>query len=363
MMIWGIGGVIGPVTGPYLGSMVSEAYNWRWAFFMIVPPGMLATAAVWIALERHDERAERRFDWTGFLALAVAIASAQLVLDRGQRLDWFESFEIRVAIGLSVLAFWIFLVHTMTASEPFFNPRLLLDRNYTVGLLIAAVMGMLMFTPMVLFPGLLHDLKGYPDDLIGTLLVGRGFGNWLSFLVVVQFSRHNPRLGLALGLLAQALSGFWMAQLDINMTNADVFWSNLLQGFGFGLAFTPMSVLAFATLSPKLLTEGMAFFHLVRNFGSSLFISLSVVLLIRSTQTSYAGMSEFISHFNKVLAMPGVLGTWSLETPRGLAALAGEMQRQAAMIGYINAFYLFAITATAAVPLAYLMRDIPRSRP
>jgi DHA2 family multidrug resistance protein len=357
MMIWGVGGVIGPVTGPYLGSMVSEAYNWRWAFFMIVPPGLLATLSIWFALENRDEGGPRRFDWTGFLALAVAIGAAQLILDRGQRLDWFEAAEIRIAAGVALIAFWVFLVHTMTAREPFFNPRLLLDRNYAVGLIIAAVMGMLMFTPMVLFPGLLHDLKGYPDDLIGTLLVGRGVGNWLSFLIVVQLTRRNPRLGLALGLLAQAISGYWMAQLDINMSTADVFWSNLLQGFGFGLAFTPMSVLVFATLSPKLLTEGMAFFHLVRNFGSSFFISVSVVLLIRSTTASYAEMAESISHFNKILAMPGVLGTWSLESPRGLAAIAGEMQRQAAMIGYINAFYLFAFTATAAAPLAYLMRD------
>ena len=360
LMFWGIGGVVGPVIGPYLGSMVSEAYNWRWAFFMIVPAGLVSTLAAWLVLDSDGERQSRAFDWTGFLALAVTIAAAQLVMDRGQRLDWFDAVEIRIAAGVALAAFWVFLVHTATAPEPFFNPRLLGDRNYTIGLVVAAVLGMLMFTPMVLFPGLLHDLKGYPDDLIGTLLVGRGIGNWLSFLIVVQLSRANPRLGLALGLLAQAVSGFWMAQLDINMTKADVFWTNLLQGFGFGLAFTPMSVLAFATLPPRLLNEGMAFFHLVRNFGSSLFISITVVLLVRSTATSYAELSEAISHYNKVLALPGVLGTWSLENPRNLAALSGEMQRQAAMIGYINAFYLFAVTATAAIPLAYLMRDVPR---
>ena len=124
-----------------------------------------------------------------------------------------------------------------------------------------------------------------------------------------------------------------------------------------------MSVLAFATLPPRQMTEGMAFFHLVRNFGSSLFISISVVLLIRSTAINYAGLTENISLYNKVLAMPGALGMWTLETPRGLVSLAGEIKRQATMIGYINAFYLFAFTATASIPLAYLMRDVPRSTP
>ena len=107
----------------------------------------------------------------------------------------------------------------------------------------------------------------------------------------------------------------------------------------------------------------MSVFHLVRNFGSSLFISLSIVLLVRSTAASYAGLTEHISPFNRVLAYPGLVGLWNTREPgAGLLALAGEMQRQAAMIGYINAFYLFAFTAAIAVPLAFLMRDVPRDR-
>jgi MFS transporter, DHA2 family, multidrug resistance protein len=177
----------------------------------------------------------------------------------------------------------------------------------------------------------------------------------------VPFTRKNPRLALACGLAAQSFSGFAMANLDLNLSTWDVFWTNMVQGFGFGLAFTPMSVLVFATLPRHQLAEGMAFFHLVRNFGSSLFISISVVLVVRSTATSYAGLTEFITPYNKSLGFPEALGAWSFESARGLAALSGEMQRQAAMIGYINAFYLFAILATAAIPLAYLMRDTPRS--
>jgi DHA2 family multidrug resistance protein len=361
MMIWGIGGVIGPVTGPFLGSMVSEAYNWRWAFFIIVPPGIVATAVAWIILRPGSDQNARAFDWTGFLALAVAIGAAQLIMDRGQRLDWFQSVEIITASIVALLAAWVFVAHTLTAREPFFDPRLLLDRNYGFGLIVAAVLGMLMFTPMVLFPGLLHDLKGYPDNLIGTLLVSRGVGNWLAFLIVVPFTRKNARLALACGLAAQAFSGFAMARLDLNLTTWDVFWTNMVQGFGFGLAFTPMSVLVFATLPRHQLAEGMAFFHLVRNFGSSLFISISVVLVVRSTATTYAGLTEFVSPYNKVLAFPSSVGLWTFDSARGLAAISGEMQRQAAMIGYLNAFYLFAVLATAAIPLAYVMRNPPKS--
>jgi len=362
MMMWGIGGVVGPVAGPVLGSLITEAYNWRGAFLMIVPPGIAAMICVWFALSAHAERGRARLDWTGFIALSVAIAAAQLVIDRGQRLDWFESPEIVIEATVAVVGFWIFAVHSLTAAQPFLDPRMLRDRNFSVGLLVALFMGMGSFATLVLFPALLHDLRGYPDSVIGTMLTARGIGNWLSFLIVVPFTRRNPRLALATGLAAQALAGWSMAQLDINLTYFDVFWTNVLQGFGFGLAYTPMTVLAFATLPARHVTEGTAVFHLVRNFGSSLFISASVVLLLRSTATNYAGFTEFVNPFNEVLAFPGVLGLWSTAEASGLARLANELQRQAAMIGYINAFYMFAATAALAVPLSWALRDAARPR-
>ncbi len=362
MMLWGAGSVAGPVIGPVLGSMISETYSWRGAFFMIVPPGIAAMTCVWFALSSHTERKRTHFDWTGFVALSVAVAAAQLIMDRGQRLDWFESIEIIIEAIVAVVSLWIFVVHSLTSRQPFLDPRLLLDRNFAIGLLLSLIMGMLAFTPMVLFPMLLHDLRGYPDSEVGVLLAARGLGNWCSFLIVVPFTRRNPRLAVACGLAAQAVAGLAMARLDINVTSFDVFWTNMLQGFGFGLAFTPMTVLAFATLPPERMTEGTGIFHLVRSFGSSVFISASVVLLLRSAAANYAGLNEFLSPFNKTLTYPTVLGLWNMSTPSGLMSLAGEVQRQAAMIGFINAFYLFALAAAVAVPLAWLQRDVPRAR-
>ena len=360
MMIWGIGGVFGPIGGPVLGSMMSEIWGWRSAFLMIVPGAVLACAVTWFALAHHNERRPVKFDWTGFLALAAAVSAAQLIMDRGQRLDWFESYEIWIEAFVAVTATWIFLVHSLTARNPLISPKLLLDRNYSVGLVVVFVIGMLSYTPMVLFPGLLSDLRDYPEGAIGLLIAGRGLGNLLSFAVVVQATRWNARYAMAIGLAIQAVAGFWMAQLDINMSAGDVFWSNLMQGFGFGLAFTPMSVLAFATLPKHQVPEAMSLFHLIRNFGSSLFISISVVLLIRSAAANYSHFTEHISPFNRALQYPEVIGNWNLVTPSGLMALAGEVQRQAAMIGYINAFYLFAMAAAVAVPFAWLMRPVPK---
>jgi len=226
IVLWGVGAVFGPVVGPILGSMMAEAYNWRAAFFMIVPPGLAALTCIWFALSEHTERSATRFDWTGFLALSVAIIAAQLVFDRGQRLDWFESTEILLWAVLGAVAFWIFITHCLTSPQPFLNPRLLLDRNFAIGTVIAFVMGMLSFTGLVLFPSLLHDLRDYPDSMIGALLAARGVGNWLAFLVIVPFTRVAPRLAIACGMALQAIAGFGMAQLDINVSHFDVVYSD-----------------------------------------------------------------------------------------------------------------------------------------
>jgi DHA2 family multidrug resistance protein len=361
LVVWGVGAVFGPVLGPILGAMATEAWNWRAAFFMIVPPGICTLVCISFALRDHTSRSVTRFDWTGFLALSVALIAAQLVLDRGQRMDWFDSPIIIACCVLGALALWIFVVHCLTTEHPFLNPRLLLDRNFSIGLLISLVMGMLAFTSLSLFPTLLHDLRGYPHDAIGLLIAARGMGNWLAFLVVIQFTSMAPRLAIATGLALQAASAFWMAQFDINLTESDIFWSHLLQGFGQSIAFTPMAVMAFSTLPSHQVTEGSAVFTLMRNFGSSLFVSLSVLVLIRTTAMSYSEMTGLVSPYNEALALPGVPSQWDPSTTGGLLRLSNEILRQASMIGYINAFHLMAFTAAAAVPLAWLMGGRPKA--
>jgi DHA2 family multidrug resistance protein len=360
IVIWGIGAVFGPVAGPIVGSIATEHYDWRAAFFIIVPLGLCALACIWFALRDHTGRTPVKFDWIGFIALSVAMTSAQLIFDRGHRLDWFESTEIVLFAFTAVLALWIFIAHCLTAPEPFLNPRLLLDRNFSIGTVLAMVMGMLNFITIVLFPTMLHDLRGYPDNAIAVLISARGIGNWLAFLVVVQFTRLAPRLAIMTGMAIQAAAGFWMGEFDINLTDSEMFWSNLAMGFGQSIAFTPLTVMAFSTLPPRQVTEGSAVFTLMRNFGSSMFISICVLVVSRSTAANYSRMTEFITPYNKALVVPGLPAQWSLENVGSLLSLSNELMRQAAMIGYLNAFYLIAFAALAAVPLAGFMNRMRR---
>jgi len=210
----------------------------------------------------------------------------------------------------------------------------------------------------VLFPTLLHDLRGYPDNAIALLIAARGVGNWTAFMFIAQLTRIAPRFAIVCGMALQAGAGFWMAEFDINLTDADVLYANFLLGLGQSIAFTPMTMMAFSTLQPARVTEASAVFTLMRNFGSSLFISITVLTVSRSTASNYSRMTEFITPYNKSLSMPGLPPQWSLESLASLQNLSNEILRQAAMIGYLNAFHLMAFVALGAMPFAAFMRRV-----
>jgi MFS transporter, DHA2 family, multidrug resistance protein len=354
--VFGLGVCVGPIVALLGGGYLSELYNWRWVFFMMVPGGVACLAGVLVFVRGRDPATEARLDWTGFLALSVAIAAFQFMLDRGERNDWFASTEIVVEAVVAAVAFWIFCAHVLTANRPFLNPRLLLDRNYAVGLLLTLVFGALNFSPMTLLPPLLQNLQGYPDSVIGFLLAMRGVGTFLGFMVMMFANRTDPRPWLYLGFGVQAVAGWQMAQFDINVTTWEVATSSLLQGLGVGLLWVPLTLITFRTLDPAFLPEGTAVFHLMRNMGSSIHISLSVALALRMGKVNYADMTEHVSPYNEALLYPWVMGGFSTESARGLATLGREVQRQAAMIGYIDAFYFYAATAVVALPLILLVR-------
>ena len=357
--VWGMGVVIGPIIGPTLGGFVSEAYNWRWVFFMVLPVCLVSILGVWIFITERQGDRENRLDWTGFLALAVAIGSFQLMLDRGERLDWFNSTEIVIEAGLTLIAFHIFVVHSFTTATPFLRPRLLLDRNFALGLIFAFVFGALAFVPMVLLPTLLQELRGFPDSIVGVVLASRGVGAMIGTTTVVWMSRFDPRISLAIGFLSQGFSGLLMAQFDLNVSIWDAMWISAFQGFGNSYLWVPLTVLAFATLPARQMGEGTAVFHLIRNLGSAIFISICVGVVVHYTGVNYSVISEHISPFNEAFRLSSVAGGWNIDTLDGVARAGREVARQASMIGYINAFYLFSAVSFAIVPFIFLLKRPP----
>jgi DHA2 family multidrug resistance protein len=360
LMLWGVGSVLGPTLGPIIGGVMAEAINWRWAFLVMAPLGAISTALAAFALGDQERGTSGRLGMIGFVGLALCMASAQLMMDRGQRLDWFESAEITIEAVLAVAGALVFILHTARSRMPFLDPRMFRDWNFCVGLLVVFVMGAMSYTLIVLYPPLLQDLRHYPDSMVGYLMSARGLGNFIAFGVVVWFTRYNARLALTTGLVLQVWAAWQMTRFNINVSDFDVYWTNFVQGFGFGLAYTPMTVLAFSTLPEALVVQGSAVFNLLRNFGSSLFISLSVLVLVRSTAENYAGMTAAVPSPDTALAYSHHVIGLATDKARSLATLSAEMQRQASMGGYLNTFMLFGLAAAAALPLAWMFR--PRKR-
>src|SRR6187431_1813528 len=183
MSVFGMAVAVAPVFGPVFGGYLAEIYSWRWSFYMLVPIGICATIGMSWTLPSTAQLEKVRFDWTGFLALAMALAAIQLVLARGVRLDWFNSTEIVIECLVATLAFYVFIVHSLGARAPFLNLKLLADRNYAIGLALVTIYGMLNFTPMVLLPPLLQQHIGFSDALVGQVIGCRGLGMLLGFLV------------------------------------------------------------------------------------------------------------------------------------------------------------------------------------
>jgi MFS transporter, DHA2 family, multidrug resistance protein len=356
MSIFGMTVGVAPVMGPVLGGWLAEAYTWRWSFYMLVPVGICATIGMSLTLPRDTELTKVRFDWTGFLALAVALSSLQLVLARGVRLDWFNSTEIVIECLVAAIAFYVFFVHSLGAKVPFVNLWLLKDRNYAIGLVLVAIYGMLNFTPMVLLPPLLQQHVGFPDALVGQVIGARGVGMTIGFMAAGFMARIDPRLSMALGFGLQTVAGLWMLTFDLNVPMETLVVNSAVQGFAVGVVWVPITVVAFATLDPKHFAEASSIFHLLRNIGSSFFISLSIAEIVHATGANYSRMTEMITPYNEALAMSGMTGAWTFDTVPGLARVAKEIARQAAMIGYLNAFMMYTATSALAVVFVLMIR-------
>jgi DHA2 family multidrug resistance protein len=361
MALWGMGVMIGPILGPMIGAYLTEYYSWRWAFYVNLPVGILAllgTAA--FLTETHLDK-NRRFDFFGFALLSLAIGALQLMLDRGESLDWFSSQAIIVSSVVAGLAFYMFLVHMFTAEKPFIEPGLFKDRNFATGLFLMLMMGTMLFSTLALMPPFMQNLLGYPVMTTGLLLAPRGAGTMLAMLIVGRLiGRVDTRWLLLLGFALLAESLRQMAAFTLEVGTRPIVYTGVIQGVGLGFLFVPLSTVAFSTLAPRYRNEGTAMFSLIRNIGSSTGISIVITVLGHQVQTSHAELGNSLGALRPAIQPPVLPPIWDWSTSIGVAALNGEVTRQALMVAYLNDFRLMMYLTLVALPLLLLLR--PPSR-
>jgi DHA2 family multidrug resistance protein len=363
MAVWGAGAILGPVLGPAIGGWLTDNLSWRWVFFINLPIGIMAFVGVFLFIQ--GDRAARRpsIDFFGYITLAVAIGATQMFLDRGATLDWFASTEVQIEFVTAILAFYLFMVQILTARKPFVSLAIFADRNFATASFFGFLVGILLFSGLALLPPMMENLLGYPVVTTGLVSMPRGVGSFVAMFAVGQLvGRIDVRLILLTGLCISALAVLQMSHFNLQMTSTPIVISGLLQGLGTGLLFVPLSTVAFASLPASLRTEAAGFYTLIRNIGSSIGISIMQVMLGNNIDQAHADLVTHVRPDNPLFRAPYLRAPFSLVDLHGLAALNGEITRQASMIAYDDDFRLMLWITLAAIPLLVLMQP-PGRRP
>ena len=355
MALWGMGIMLGPIMGPVIGGWLTENFDWRWVFFVNLPVG---ATAFFLSVATLTEKPifARRFDLVGYVLLAVGVGALQFMLDRGDRLDWFQSAEIILEAGLAVSALWAFAVHTATAEQPIFELALFKDRNFSVSMMFMFLLGIMLFSSMALLPPMLQTLYGYPVLTAGIVVAPRGAGTLLAMGLGGHLaSRIDPRWLVATGVALTAWSLHMMTAFSLEMDSQPVVISGFVQGVAFGLMMVPLNLIAFATLDPAKRTDASSLYSLVRNVGSSIGISVVTFLLARNMQTSHADMVAHVTPSSLPID-PTLAHQFGSIGDTALAMLDLEANRQALMIAYLDDFQLQFWGALATLPLVLLLK-------
>jgi MFS transporter, DHA2 family, multidrug resistance protein len=358
MALWGVAVMAGPVLGPVLGGWLTEAYSWRYVFYINLPIGVLAFVGMTTFLPETARNDTARLDWFGFGTLSLTIAALQVMLDRGEQLDWLGSSEIVTEAVIGASAFCLFLAHTFTAEAPFVRPSLFRDRNFTAGVVFIAIVGLTYYASLALQPPFLQNLMNYPIVTAGLVLGPRGIGTMAAMLVVGKLTRKvDTRVLLGTGLGLTAWSFYVMTGWTPDVSQMTIIIVGVIQGIGLGFIFVPLSVVTLSTLSSELRAEGAGLYSLSRNIGSSVGISVVNALLTRNTQVNHAEIVQHVTAVNRIFSDPMITQFWTPFAAAGRAALDAMITQQAQIIAYIDDYKLLMIATLAAIPLLIVFKQ------
>ncbi len=356
MAIWGIGVMLGPIMGPTLGAWLTDNYSWHWVFLINLPIGVITVVGMLLVMEETPRHEHLRFDWFGFIALAVGIGALQLFLDRGEQVGWYGSTEIWVETIVSIAGFYYFFAHSLTTPEPFVRFEMFKDRNFVSGVVFMVVIGVVLFGTMALITPFMQQLLGYPIQTAGFLLGSRGVGTLLTMMVVPRLMKLiETRYLMLIGLLLTGGTLHYFTSFSLDTTQETIVITSVVQGIGLGLLFVPITTAAFLTLPGHLRNGGTAILTLVRNIGSSVGISMVIAHLTSESNYMHQRLVEDVTPFNDALQMPDVHAILNMTTEQGRALMNAIVTQQATLIGYLNDYKFLMMVTFAVIPLIFII--------
>ncbi|HEY6350718.1 MAG TPA: DHA2 family efflux MFS transporter permease subunit [Candidatus Angelobacter sp.] len=368
MAFWALGIVVAPMLGPVLGGWITDSYSWRWLFYINLPIGIAAVvmAMLFIFDPPYIRRTAQSVDYWGIGYLALGIGALQIMLDKGQEVDWFGSHFILVLAILSISGFVFFIVRELVTRDPVVHLSVFKIGTYSTGVFLMTVLGFVLYGSTVLIPLWLQTLMGYTAFQAGIAMLPRGLGSFLFMPVVgMLMTRVEPRKLLAAGLIICSYSLYQLSRLNLNASYWDIFWPQLLQGSSLGLLFVPLTTVTNDPIPKHELGNAASLFNLMRNIGASIGIASVTTVVARHSQahtnvlvshvTNYdlASTTAFTLTRNALIAGGKDPATATRET---YEALFSVVQQQAAMMSYLDVFFLLAILFISMLPLLLLMK-------
>jgi DHA2 family multidrug resistance protein len=373
MAVWGVGFILGPILGPTVGGYLADEWSWRWIFYINLPVGVLGfLMASAFLFDPPYLRKPGRIDWWGLGLMIAGFGCLQLVLDRGEREDWFDSPAIVAMMLIAVMALVGFLIRELMASDPILDLTVFTDRNFATGSTLIAVVGFGMFSGMLLVAVFTQKLLGYDAWTSGLVLAPGGLGNIFSLFASGIVTRVDQRWMLAFGCLLNAASLYMMTSLTLGMDYWALALPRFIQGFAVGFIFVPLSTLTLATIQRHKLVNATAVYGMLRNLGGSIGIAVVTTLLAQRSQFHQATLVSHITPWDPETKVRltqwathfGNLGndTFTAER-RAMAMLYRETVEQAQLLAYADDFWLLAVMFAAVPFFLPLMRRIRLQAP
>jgi DHA2 family multidrug resistance protein len=374
--LYGVAVVVAPAVGPTLGGWITDNFDWRWIFLINVPIGIISLALTWWIVPKYlgSEKAKGRagrssfhVDYIGFILVALGLGFLQLVLDKGEREDWFSSNLIVwgsvVAVGsLAALCFREF-----RREDPIVDLPLLRDKSFLASNMVMFVVGFVLYSSTQLLPELAQDQLGYTATLAGLVLTPGGFATMATMpLVGFLVGRVQPRKLVAIGLLFEGAALVYMTGFDSQISYHTLLVARLIQAAGLGFLFVPINSAAFIGLPPGKRNNGSALINLSRNMGGSFGISLAQTWLARRSQFHQLRLTEHVSPSNpayrhalhRLADLHHHAGaTVAQASQRAVGGFYLGLRRQAEMLAYLDLFWILAFVAFGSVAFTFLMRN------
>lgn len=368
MAVFGIGIMFGPIAGPVLGGVITDYWSWHWIFFINIPVGIISIFMTMLVIKDppYMKKTRMKLDYPGLLLVALGLGCLQIILDRGQREDWFESSMISWLTIISVVSLTFFLIVELRTKEPVIDLRVFRNISFATGNVIMFFAFFNLFGSIVLLPIYLQTLMGYTATLAGFVLGPGGFSSIIALSIAGRLvTRINPKWILAFGLSTAALSTYMMSQFNLSADFITVMWPRIILGFGMGFIFIPLTNLSLSIISKEGMGNATALFNLIRNLGGSFGIAFVSTVLARRSQFHQSNLVSHLTPFDmtyqiaveKLQAFFHTLGfTDSMAKMAADGSIYRSLIKQASMIAFNDTFWLMSIMLVATLPLLLIFK-------